>query len=84
MTDTTETDFRFALVLVEPIFGDPCTGDASWHGMAFAGGKVVNDIVGPNRLGVFDDCLSALAAAGIDVEIDQMTDAEYDERDGHA
>ena len=61
-----ESDCRSALVLVEPRFTAGADGP-TWHGMAFAGGVVVNDIEGTNRAIVLEDCWDALAAAGIEV-----------------
>jgi hypothetical protein len=60
---TTEPDRRSVCVAVEPIFGET----VMWHGMAFAGGKCVNDITGTDRSVVIDDCLCALAAADVEV-----------------
>jgi hypothetical protein len=53
------------MVLVE---AQPTQGAWLWHGMASVGGKVVNDIYGSDRAGVLDDCLCAVAEAGIEVE----------------
>ena len=67
------SDFRSALVLVEPIFAP---GRVLWRGMAFVGGKVVNDITGINRAGVLDDCWCALDAAGVSTEPPSLEELE--------
>lgn len=73
-------DHRSLLVLVEPIWGWG-TNDPSWHGMAFAGGKVVNDITGSDRAVVAQDCWDALDEAGVATSV--WTDEDYDRTDGH-
>lgn len=61
-----QPDLRSALVLVEPWFDD--RGQVVWHGMAIAGGKVIDDIRGRDRTVVLDECLTSLDAAGVAVE----------------
>jgi hypothetical protein len=53
-------DARSALVLVEPVFHQD---GIRWHGMAFLGGKCVDNVTGVARDTVYDDCVCALAAA---------------------
>lgn len=65
MSQSDSPDLRSVLVLAEPLFGP---GSVSWHGMAFAGGAVINDVIGSTRTVVLEECLSALDEAGIEVE----------------
>jgi hypothetical protein len=67
------SDTRSALVLVEPVFAP---GRVLWHGMAFAGGEVVNDITGMDRAVVLDDCWCALDGAGISTEPPSLEELE--------
>jgi hypothetical protein len=60
-------DYRTVLVLAEPRFGD---GQVLWHAMGFVAGEPHNDIVGTNRAVVLDDCLSAVAAQGVELSFD--------------
>ena len=71
-------DLRSALVLVEPIFHPPdpqmAPDGVRWHGMAFVNGQTVNNIKGMDRTVVLEDCIDAVAAAGVDVETEPISE----------
>jgi hypothetical protein len=54
------SDSRSVLVLVEPRWS---ADGLTWHGMAFAGGEVINDVTGADRAEILEDCLAALGGA---------------------
>jgi hypothetical protein len=64
MTDSTTSDMRAVTIEVSPhVVG-------GWHGRATVDGEVVNSIIGSTRAVVLDDCICAVAAAGVDVEVE--------------
>lgn len=65
MCKTDQIDARSVCVLAEPVFG---SDGIQWRGMAFVGGRTVNNIIGTDRAVVITDCLDAVEGAGVDLD----------------